>query len=33
MNTLIKARPSEFAPLDATLFAMDAAKNTLAEMR
>jgi hypothetical protein len=33
MNTLIKQRPSELAPFEETLFTMNAAKSTPAEMR
>jgi len=33
MNTLIKEKPSKLDPFEETLFVMDAAKNTLAEMQ
>jgi hypothetical protein len=33
MNTLTKQTPSKLDPFEETLFAMDAAKNTLAEMQ
>jgi hypothetical protein len=33
MNNLIKARPSRLAPFEATLFAMEAERKTLAQMR
>jgi len=33
MNTLIKARPSKLAPFEESLFAMETARKTLAEMR
>jgi hypothetical protein len=33
MNTLTKARPSKLAPFEETLFAMEVARKTLAEMR